>query len=580
MNGTKNSIGIFPVYYVFKNNSHLYVVQAENVTYLTHAQKMTEQIGRLHIHENNIKPILINCTIAPLAKDCLHRNMPFHTENLTKSSINTTDQFLDTLVQQHRHTIIISILMVLVFLLILIFSIRKLLNVIQKSNKTNSISHYASTEFQQNHSFQMASTYEFDDIKIDNKQMIRSHTYDYLPSNDTKCAPVVSPIKLTNFNNTFKSLADELDIEAKDLDLDFNILDDNKEEEIPDYLSVSKSSFRANFLSELYCYQEIDDFYDLQYLAIVTHKLSIINLQQKLWHSYIQCGTGKLNLNERLQRQNISSSLCIWPQQVTTILIKQNYNNMIDENKITQDIYVNFVNKIQLHFDVKAKQMQIEFEMIKNRFESVFTDIVDKIDTFVRKRDLTTAIRLHFEARTALVEYNYIDQVFQKEYLQQKPNEIQIKLANRICNLVYNKGKSSQELTLFQMGVLYNKLPDILNIIEETLPTTITNLNDTAIRERLSKQYVRIIQKAKYDLMSVLSTAAQFNKDEHRETYDKEMVQLWDNQRQLPNDERLTENLLTIFDQRQQNIIKCLEYIYNIKPDFLVKAPTLRSIKK
>ncbi|CAF5057947.1 unnamed protein product, partial [Rotaria magnacalcarata] len=403
----------------------------------------------------------------------------------------------------------------------------------------------ASTEFQQNHSFQMASTYEFDDIKIDNKQMIRSHTYDYLPSNDTKCAPVVSPIKLTNFNNTFKSLADELDIEAKDLDLDFNILDDNKEEEIPDYLSVSKSSFRANFLSELYCYQEIDDFYDLQYLAIVTHKLSIINLQQKLWHSYIQCGTGKLNLNERLQRQNISSSLCIWPQQVTTILIKQNYNNIIDENKITQDIYVNFVNKIQLHFDVKAKQMQIEFEMIKNRFESVFTDIVDKIDTFVRKRDLTTAIRLHFEARTALVEYNYIDQVFQKEYLQQKPNEIQIKLANRICNLVYNKGKSSQELTLFQMGVLYNKLPDILNIIEETLPTTITNLNDTAIRERLSKQYVRIIQKAKYDLMSVLSTAAQFNKDEHRETYDKEMVQLWDNQRQLPNDERLTENLLT-----------------------------------
>ncbi|CAF4222056.1 unnamed protein product [Rotaria socialis] len=388
------------------------------------------------------------------------------------------------------------------------------------------------------------------------------------------------PIKFTNFNNMFKSLADELDIEAKDLDLDFNILDDNKEEEIPDYLSVSKSSFRANFLSELYCYQEIDDFYDLQYLAIVTHKLSIINLQRKLWYTYIQCGTGKLNLNERLQRQKFSSSLCIWPQQVTTILIKQNYNNIIDKNKITQDIYVNFVNKIQLHFDVKAKQMQIGFEMIKNRFESVLTDIVDKIDTFVRKRDLTTAIRLHFEARTALVEYNYIDQVFQKEYLQQKPNEIQIKLANRISDLVYNKGKSSQELTLFQMGVLYNKLPDKLNIIEETLPTTITNLNDTAIRERLSKQYVRIIQKAKYDLMSVLSTAAQFNKDEHRETYDKEMIQLWDNQRQLPNDERLTENLLTIFDQRQQNIIKCLEYIYNIKPDFLVKAPTLRSIKK
>ncbi|CAF4094599.1 unnamed protein product [Rotaria magnacalcarata] len=193
MNGMKNPIGIFPVYYVFKNKSHLYVVQTENVTYLTDAQKMTEQIGRLHIHENNIKPILINCTIAPLAKDCLHRNMSFHTENLTKSSINATDQLLDTLIQQYRHTIIISILLVLVFLFILIFSIRKLLNVIQKSNETNSISHYASTEFQQNHSFQMASIYdEFDDIKIDNKEMIRSYTYDYLPSNATKCASVVS----------------------------------------------------------------------------------------------------------------------------------------------------------------------------------------------------------------------------------------------------------------------------------------------------------------------------------------------------------------------------------------------------
>ena len=145
---------------------------------------------------------------------------------------------------------------------------------------------------------------------------------------------------------------------------------------------------------------------------------------------------------------------------------------------------------------------------------------------------------------------------------------------------MYNKEKSSQELTLFQMGVLYNKLPDILNIIEETLPTTITNLNDTAIRERLSKKYVKIIQQAKYDLMSVLSMAAQFAKDEHRETYDKEMIQLWDNQRQFPDDERLKQNSLTILDQRQQNIIKCLEYIYNIKPDFLVKAPTLRSNKK
>ncbi|CAF1520413.1 unnamed protein product [Rotaria magnacalcarata] len=386
---------------------------------------------------------------------------------------------------------------------------------------------------------------------------------------------------MTRFDNVFQSLNDELELEAKDLnfDLNLNITYDNTQEEqddIPEYLSVSKSTFKATFLPELCRYYHPVDFGDLQDLAIITHKLSVVNLQRKLWHTYVQCGTGQLNLKERLQKSNFTQALCIWPQQVTFTLITQHYNNVTNENEITQDVYINFVKKIQLQLDVKAAQYQSDFEIIKARIEIDSNELTEKIAKFVSKNDLTTALGLHFDTRITLIECTYIDQLFQFEYLQKNPTEQQIKLAKQICCLAFTKEKSSREHTLFRMGVYYNRIPNSLNILEEILPPSITTLTNATECERLSQQYLKIVRQTKYDLMAIMSTAATINRDENQQKYDIQMAKLWNDQHQLPHNERLSTILITLLDHRQQHILKSVEYIYEIKPDFLVKAPTIR----
>ncbi|CAF1164151.1 unnamed protein product [Rotaria sordida] len=362
----------------------------------------------------------------------------------------------------------------------------------------------------------------------------------------------------------------ELDMDAKDLHLNWNVEEDSNEENIPDYLSSASSSFKATFLSELHRYYNPINFEDLQYLAILTHKLIIVNLYRKLWHIYIQCGTGQLK-----QRPNLTKSFCIWSHQLTSMIIAQQYNNITDQNEITHDVYLNFVKKNLFYFGAKASQYQFQVDSTQDRVDNGSDALIYKIDEFVQKNDYVTCIRLYFEGKIALIEYTYLDQLLQYEYLQQNSNEHQIGLARNICTVGYEKEQSEQELILIKIGVLYNNLLDSLNRIEESPPTSIITLMDPKLRKPLLNNYIRIIQRAKADLMTVLTTAAEIKKEEHQKKFDRVMAKLWTDQHHLPNNERLTTTMLSLIDERLKNILECVKRIYAIKADFCVKIPTI-----
>ncbi|CAF1346209.1 unnamed protein product, partial [Rotaria sordida] len=403
--------------------------------------------------------------------------------------------------------------------------------------------------------------------------------YDYYTHDIHKCLAITKlgyvNVNTTYFDDIFRPLLHELNAEAKDLHLNMNIEEDYVKENIPDYLSASNSSFKAHFLPELGRFYNPIDFSDLQYLAILTHKLSLVNFHRKLWHIYLKCGTHQFNEREQLQQyqqQNITRSLCIWPFPVTSMIIAQHYNNITYENEITYDIYVNFVKKNLFQLDAQASQYQHEFDSIKERIDNSSDALAYKIDEFIQKNDHVTAIRHHFEARAELMEYTYLDQLLQFKYLQQKPNEEQIKLVQNICTRQLEKEKSEQELILFRYGFLFKKLPDSLKILEESPPKLITTIIDPHQRERLSNNYTRIIQQAKVDLMMILTTGAEIKRQEHQKVFDMTMAKLWTDQRHLPIDKRLTTTMLSFIDERQKNIIKCVKCIYALKTSFFMKT--------
>ena len=150
----------------------------------------------------------------------------------------------------------------------------------------------------------------------------------------------------------------------------------------------------------------------------------------------------------------------------------------------------------------------------------------------------------------------------------------QLQVAKHICSLTFNKEKAEQELILFKIGLIYKKLPKSLDILEASLPTSITTISDSIICERLSNEYIRIIQRAKYDLMNVLTSAVEAKRNDCQKVFDTQTAEIWKNQRQLPVEERLTTAAITLTEQRQKNIIECVKCIYELKSNFFLQLPT------
>jgi hypothetical protein len=74
--------------------------------------------------------------------------------------------------------------------------------------------------------------------------------------------------------------------------------------------------------------------------------------------------------------------------------------------------------------------------------------------------------------------------------------------------------------------------------------------------------------------MMVLTTASEAKRNDCQKKFDKELAEIWKNQRQLSNNERLTTAMTTFTEQRQKNIIECVKCIYELKGNFFLRAPT------
>jgi len=200
---------------------------------------------------------------------------------------------------------------------------------------------------------------------------------------------------------------------------------------IPDYLSASSSSFRATFFSELRSIYNPIDFQDLQQLNILTHQTTIIYLHDQLWHHFLQAGKGQLKqpLPQLLQHPTDLTTLSFWPKIVTSVMISKGiiqHDN--SQDKINQDIYINFIQNYLHQLEKQARQRRLQFDTITTRLPSDYANgiINDKIEHFIRNEDSLSALRLHFERRIALLEYICIDRSYQLAYFQQKPTNLQV----------------------------------------------------------------------------------------------------------------------------------------------------------
>ena len=145
--------------------------------------------------------------------------------------------------------------------------------------------------------------------------------------------------------------------------------------------------------------------------------------------------------------------------------------------------------------------------------------------------------------------------------------------ANRICQLACAKRKADQEYYLFQEYVYYKKLPKLCLILGAKAPTTIKRVHDPVVRATLMRQYLKVIDRAKFDLNSVMITASAILKEHSQRELDGFMAELWLEERRLSDSDRLSARLLQLIEQRQMNVAHCIRTIYEQKMQFLNKIP-------
>lgn len=93
----------------------------------------------------------------------------------------------------------------------------------------------------------------------------------------------------------------------------------------------------------------------------------------------------------------------------------------------------------------------------------------------------------------------------------------------------------------------------------------IDSIQDETIRKKLSKHYIQIVEQAKADIMILARDTAERQMHQYQKQYDMEMNQMWQNEKILPTDQRLTSTMIHLMEKRLVNIDARTEYIYKCK---------------
>ena len=93
-------------------------------------------------------------------------------------------------------------------------------------------------------------------------------------------------------------------------------------------------------------------------------------------------------------------------------------------------------------------------------------------------------------------------------------------------------------------------------------------INDATERARLAERYFQWIDRAKADLMNVMISASNEIKRTSQNQFNDTLIEIWIDQRRIPEHERLSMGMLRLIEQRQKNIVDCLQSIYKFKSQF------------
>jgi hypothetical protein len=167
---------------------------------------------------------------------------------------------------------------------------------------------------------------------------------------------------------------------------------------------------------------------DIQQVAILKHNIADLDIQKQISTIYLRSGTGKLREPEV---ELIAVDRRVWPIQVKSAVSAQPSNmsrTTMEMNEEDQHhAYEELVHCRLQEMNEKIEQYQIQLDEMKSGLIGFTSTVEEAIDTYIQQYGIKP-LQMKRDHKIALLEYDYDAEILQRKYLQENPNEYQVKL--------------------------------------------------------------------------------------------------------------------------------------------------------
>lgn len=183
---------------------------------------------------------------------------------------------------------------------------------------------------------------------------------------------------------------------------------------IPDYFSQRNAVFAKHMQIILPPASSLEAFREI---GLLMHKIMTTNIVHALWIVYRKSGTGELPSSVTAYRGDRR----VWPMEVQS-LVKEYANLSVDDHDACQQVVHRYL------YDLKMQNQQWQRELrIKILTVPGYTRIIEyALERFVKQE--LQPLHIDIDQRIASVQYRYADEILQRAYLAENPNDKQVSM--------------------------------------------------------------------------------------------------------------------------------------------------------
>ena len=201
-------------------------------------------------------------------------------------------------------------------------------------------------------------------------------------------------------------------------DLDLSTLIGIDIEKVPKYLFKSDESLEQT-IGPLLSTITKTDLHELRYIAILMHRIILLEMIHGLWITYRNSGMGQLPSTSQGNHQNKK----IWPTEIRSFIRQK---EMKDSNE--DEACLTLVNKCLQKLDDKGQEYRKELQSRTSTLRYYTPILGQAMEKYVQQQLLYQ--RLEYDRQDAMIHYHYTDRLLKDQYLALDPNEEQVRLSN------------------------------------------------------------------------------------------------------------------------------------------------------